>query len=392
MKLSLPTKITSYFPNQATHVVKNLWITTQGIFAAKSTNLNLVKDELGNILQNQDSTQPESNYKRLHRFFQISDREKQEIVKSLLCIGFSILGSQSGTPKYLTLDGTSWELGKKKIHLLTLGIVIKGVSIPICWEELDKKGNSNYGERKSLIEKACSWYNLEGLILLADREYIGEQWFKYLKAKGLNFVIRLKKKIYKENVDQQLGVNTGLYKHQKWRYIGMEREAKKKRYKNVGVAKEIEILGERYSFVIFKNPKREAEEELIYFISTLKNKGQVVKSYPIRWTIECCFKHLKSNGFDLESLNLKKPEKIKMMMAIVCFLYVLCIYNGFLSYATKKKSDWKKYADGKITLAISIFKKGKSILAGKFYHLPSFIEYLARSIKREHLPQWVNVQ
>ena len=57
-------------------------------------------------------------------------------------------------------------------------MVVNGVSIPICWEELDKKGTSNFNERKALFTKALSRYNLRGMILLADREYIGEEWFK----------------------------------------------------------------------------------------------------------------------------------------------------------------------------------------------------------------------
>jgi len=392
MKFTLPREISSYFSKYPDHVVKNLLVTTQGIFAAKSTNLNEVKDELGNILKNQETTKPSSNYKRLIRFFQLSDEEKQDLVKSLLCVGFCLLSSKGTKPKYLTLDGTSWKLGNKKIHLITLAIVINGVSIPICWEDLGKIGNSNYEERKSLFEKAFEWYDLRGMILLADREYIGEQWFKYLKDNGLEFVIRLREKVYKNYVDNQRSPTGKAFRHQKWRQIGLKKEAKKERYRATGVAKQIEILKEKYTYVVFKNPKKEAEEELLYFLSTLKTKKKIVTDYPIRWTIECCFKHLKSNGFNLEDLNFKQSGKIKMMMAIVCFLYILCIHHGVLESAKMKKSDFKKYTNGTITLAVSIFKKGKSILAGKFYHLVSFIRYLTRILKGKSKPKWVHVQ
>jgi len=392
MKFTLPLEITSYFSKYPPHVVKNLLVTTQGIFAAKSTNLNKVKDELGNILENQETTQPASNYKRLIRFFQIPDEEKKDLIKSLLCVGFCLLGLKGIRPKYITLDGTSWNLGNKKIHLITLAIVIKGVSIPICWEELDKKGTSNYKERKALFDKAFEWYNLKGMILLADREYIGEKWFKYLKDNGLGFVIRLKEKIYKSYVDDQRGQNCKNFGHQKWRQIGLKREAKKKRYRATGVSKQIEILGDRYTYVVFKNPKKGAEEELVYFLSTLKAKKKIVAAYPNRWTIECCFKNLKSNGFNLEELNFKQSTKIKMMMAIVSFLYILCIHQGLLEYRNMKKSDIKIYASGKTTLAVSVFKKGKAILAGKFYHLVSFIRYLTAILKGKSNPIWVHVQ
>lgn len=392
MKFTLPPEITSFFSKQPCHVIKNLLITTQGIFAAKSTNLNEVKDELGNILQNQETTKAESNYKRLIRFFQMDDKEKEELVKSILCVGFCLLGLKGNPPKYITLDGTSWELGKKKIQLITLAVVVNGVSIPICWEELDKKGTSNFNERKALFTKALSRYNLRGMILLADREYIGEEWFKYLKNNGLGFVIRLKEKIYKKYVDDQRCFAGKAFKHQKWRYIGLQRQAKKPKFKNVGVSKQIEIIGDKYTYVVFKNPRKGAEEELVYFLSTLEAKKEIVSAYPIRWTIECCFKHLKSNGFNLEDLNFKKSGKIKMMMAIVTFLYILCIHHGTEGYIKKKKSDFKKFANGKITLTVSIFKKGKSIVAGKFYHFISFIRYLTEILKGKKIPSWFHVQ
>jgi len=274
MLLPLKDEITIFFPNQEDHVVQNLLICTQGIYSAKSTNLNEVKDHLGIILGNQDTTKPESNYQRLIRFFKIPDEEKLALVESLLVLGFYLLKLKGRKPKYLALDGTSWEYGLKKIHLLTLSVVINGVSIPIWWAELDKKGTSNLEERKSVIKKALSLYDLQGMILLADREYIGEEWFKYLKDSKIEFVIRLKKGVYKDYIDSQRQGNDKNYKHQKWRYIGMQREAEKKRYKNCGVSKQVTILGESYTFVIFKNPKKDAEEPLVYFLSTLPKKKQ----------------------------------------------------------------------------------------------------------------------
>ena len=94
MKFTLPLAITSYFSKYPPHLVKNLLVTTQGIFAAKST-----KDELGNILENQETTKPASNYKRSIRFFQLADEEKKDLVKSLLCVDFCLLGLKGANPK-----------------------------------------------------------------------------------------------------------------------------------------------------------------------------------------------------------------------------------------------------------------------------------------------------
>jgi len=139
MALPLTEQITTFFPNHDKTVVKNLLIATEGIFESESTNLNKVKKKLGRVTGNLE-TKPESNYKRLIRFF--NTEEKRELIKSLVCLYIYLIGKKKPI-KYLTLDGTSWLIGEKKVHLITLCIVYEGVSIPLWWEEINKKGHSN---------------------------------------------------------------------------------------------------------------------------------------------------------------------------------------------------------------------------------------------------------
>jgi len=63
--------------------------------------------------------------------------------------------------------------------------------------------------------------------------------------------------------------------------------------------------------------------------------------------------------------------------------------EGWLQYKTTKKSDWKKYADGTVNLAISVFRKGRSYLTGKIYNLKSFLDHLELLIKKGNRPSWV---
>lgn len=396
MITSLQPKFTNYFVEQKESLINNLFIATEAIFMAKTPNLNKAKDYVGSILHNQSDTKVSSNYTRLIRFFDEASLDHEKLTRSLLLIVFCILKPKKNKkPLYLILDGTSWELGSTKIHLLTLCIVINEVSVPIIWEDLEKKGISNIEERKTLLERACEWYDLEGMLLLADREYIGEEWFKYLKSKKIAFVIRLRKNIYKKMIDEQRQGVSSYYKHQKCTYGAMEHQASMQMYKNTGVSKQVEILGETYSFVIFKNPKIEGvkkEDILIYYLSTLENKAKIIALYPTRWKIECCFKHLKTNGFNLEDVNLGTTEKIKMMMAILVFLYAICIDQGIKEFENGfKKSDYKKYKDGKITLAKSIFRVGLARVQGKFTDLQSFCTFLANLLHHAKTPVWVHV-
>ncbi|MGB1243730.1 MAG: transposase [Chitinophagales bacterium] len=47
------------------------------------------------------------------------------------------------------------------------------------------------------------------------------------------------------------------------------------------------------------------------------------KTYQQRWQIEVFFKHCKTNGFNLEDMNVTQTNKVMLMVAIVGCAYVL---------------------------------------------------------------------
>ena len=66
------------------------------------------------------------------------------------------------------------------------------------WTFLDKKGNSNTLERIQPIDKFLELLGKEKIeCILADREFIGEEWFNYLNnIARVNFRIRIKNSEY----------------------------------------------------------------------------------------------------------------------------------------------------------------------------------------------------
>lgn len=75
-----------------------------------------------------------------------------------------------------------------------LGVVHQGVAFPLFWHLLDKRGNSNTGERFDLfIEFLCEFAPEDIACLTADREFIGTKWFALLLAAPLTrFRIRIR--------------------------------------------------------------------------------------------------------------------------------------------------------------------------------------------------------
>lgn len=135
-----------------------------------------------------------------------------------------------------------------------------------------------------------------------------------------------------------------------------------------------------YTFVMIKNPKHDPKEPYIYFISDLQDARAIANHYLKRWKIECCFKHLKTNGFNIEDINLKKDEKIELMMGLLAMLYILAVREGLLSHK-RKPIPWKKYKDGKKYLSISIFRLGMAIIQTVFTKINTFFKYIENQLK-----------
>lgn len=362
MEESLLLKVTQELPERSKTCVKNILILALGILRKESICLNRLKGAVGAITGNV-TTKPDSHYKRLIRIF--DDFSCSSLWLELLEFVFSLLRLKS---EYLLLDGTSWQRGSRQFHYLTLCVVYQGVGIPIYWEDLQKKGNSNVAERKRVIGKALQLYNLKNKILLADREYIGEEWFSFLLENDIDFVIRLRKKNYKEAVNAAEGKSYGT----------LERKALRSRKAGKSLGKTILLQGQSLNFVVLKNPKPEACEPLIYLLSSLKQTpAQIAAHYPIRWQIESCFRHLKSNGFNLEEMNLAGEERSRLMMAIVVFAYTLSVVEGLKEY---QEVSVKKYAGGLTTKAVSVFRLGLDKLSAFCYNMETFLIYLVENL------------
>ncbi len=386
--LSLLDEFKKFFPNHRPALIRNLFVVSGSIFSARTASLWKAKDKVSNFLENHLS-KPESDYQRLLRFF--NDENGEVLIRTILSVVFFIIGG-TRRHRYIILDGTSWEYGSKKVHLLTLSVVHNGVSIPIWWQDLDKKGTSNQKERIALFKVAMKYYDLKGKILLADREYIGGDWLSFLKREKIDFIIRVPKGRYKNNVNRSRW-GSGKKQHQKLWYDALERLALQPKYVDCGVAKEISLGADKYWFTVYKNPKKEQKKDpLLYFISSIKNKRKVIKAYNIRWTIEDCFYHLKTNGFNMEAMNFKANAKIELLMAILAFIYTLTMEKGWMTEAVQTRKNDKFYADGSTYPYASTFRKGLPYLERVTINIWILWGFVKELIKKRKPPQWVKIK
>ena len=92
------------------------------------------------------------------------------------------------------MDRSNWQFGSKHIHYLVVSIAWQGTSIPIVWTCLDKSGgNSNSEERIAIMERVLNLIPVSKIDeLLADREFIGKKWFKWLDGQSIICRLRIK--------------------------------------------------------------------------------------------------------------------------------------------------------------------------------------------------------
>lgn len=358
---SLLTKVNQNLPDYKPHVLKNVLLLSLCILQVGSVNLYKLRGHVGRILGVE--IEASSGYKRLIRIF--DGYAYSRLWLDLLLYVFQLLRLKSD---YLLLDGTSWKRRGVERHYLTLSILYQGVAIPIYWVDLERLGISSERERKKMFRRVFKFYELSGKTLLADREYIGKGWFKYLKDRGLDLIIRLRKNSYRKAINACAGKS----------WEEMERKVLHSKLPNKALGKRVSIDGRPYSFVIVKNPDPKAKDKLVYLLSTLEAAPIFIAGrYLLRWGIECCFRHLKSNGFQLEQINLKGKARSKLLMAVVVFAYVLSIHEGLKQY---KKVRVIHKAEGTWVKAESVFRNGWDNLIAKIPSLEHFIQYVVDNI------------
>jgi len=283
------------------------------LIRSRSVNLQKVAENI------EGKAKTASNYRRIQRLFKEQEVDYKVTAKLLS----SILPNDEKW--VLTMDRTNWKLGKSNVNLLVLGVAYKGMAIPLIWdfltieEEVDnetiergKRGNSNTEERKDLLKEFVDIFGVEKIeALTADREFIGQEWFDWLKEKKIPFVIRVKSNILID--ENHLGSRDvkELFSH-----------TNKDEFYTFG---EIKLFG---TDLYLGGIRASKSEEALILVSDHKMDNSTISTYQKRWEIETLFGALKSKGFNFEESKLTEGYKIEKLMAFLSIAFVWSILAG----------------------------------------------------------------
>jgi len=232
----------------------------QGLIATRSVNLAMMCDE---EVETKHKVLGTSKYRRFQRFFKDFDMPLKDV--------YALIKHKIPRPEggyILSMDRTNWQFGKKHINILTIGINVGKVSVPLVWKALPqstKKGNSNSKQRIALVREMLEVLPANEIhSLLMDREFHGTEWLEWLHEQGIAYVLRIKHNtIVGEKLANEHGAARG---------------------------------------------RRPKTPQNIWGLKL--------------WAIEQLFSHLKKRGFHLEDTHMSHGKKIERLMGMVSISFL----------------------------------------------------------------------
>jgi len=284
-----------------------------------------------------------SSLRRIQRFIANYSLSSDLVAKLI----FSLLPNKKNLR--LTIDRTNWKFGETNINIFMLGVVYNGVAFPLLFSMLDKRGNSNSIERIELVERFIDLFGVDKIeSIVADREFVGEEWMEFLNLNRIKFYIRIRNnfKVYNPR--------RGMYVKASWMFSNGQLNEFRHYHKIVYVNGQACYL----SGCRLKN-KNGKQDFLIIASFNKPEKSQ--EFYKERWQIEMCFKAMKSSGFDMEKTHLREIQRIEKLLLLIMVAFVWCYKVGI---ALNQINPIKVKTHGR--KAKSIFKLGLSYLAECF--------------------------
>lgn len=269
------------------------------IIIAQSSNLKQIARNFQKV------GKTDSHYRRIQRFFAKTEFNYDQIAKFI----YTLFGLDNVT---LTIDRTNWKWGKTNLNIFMLAVVYKGIAIPLYWTMLDKRGNSKTLERCELIKKFITTFGKEKIQdLLADREFIGEEWFKWLNDASIKFAIRIKKnsKVFNHH-GELVQIHTLLRQVDKYQT-----------YRHGRI-----LIVDNCPVRIFA--KRDKNNQLIIIATNDIQSLDAMSLYAKRWEIETLFSCLKGRGFNLEDTHLTHLDRVSKLVAVNAIAFCWAYHIG----------------------------------------------------------------
>jgi len=247
-------------------------------------------------------------------------------------------------------------LGCFPINFLVLSVVHQGTAFPIFWTFLPKKGSSNTEERIELLNRFIAHFGtLKIDCLLAEREFIGKEWFGYLKRHHIPFHIRIKR-------DMKIARTNGRF------------SPASNFFRSLPLSTFCTLYGPRLicSHLLWVTGMRLPDGEYVIVVSDSQSE-EVMAQYKKRWKIEVLFEALKSRGFNFEDTHLKDEKRLNTLFTVLAIAFCWAYHVGAWQHQVKPIRIKKHQRPAK-----SIFRYGFDLIRHTLFNPQDKIAVLGR--------------
>jgi hypothetical protein len=260
-----------------------------------------------------------SSLRRIQRFMALYALETDLIPKLV----FGLLPHKP--PYTLSMDRTNWKFGSTDINFLVLAITYQGVAFPLLYKLMPKQGNSNTKERIAIMENYIRLFCKNTIKqLVADREFVGESWMKFLNDNRIDYHIRVRENFWMVNPRNGKEIKVS------WLFNDLKMNEIKVLHKIYYINNQLCYLSGS------KTKNKEGKPELQILISFSKPQN-ALQAYKDRWQIESMFKALKSSGFNLEQTHLTEISRIEKLFALVMVAFIWAYLVGIYIHENVKQ-------------------------------------------------------
>ena len=282
-----------------------------------------------------------SNLRRIQRFMSAYILDCDMIG----CMIFRLLPHDP--PYILTMDRTNWKFGQTNINILVIGIAYDGLAFPLLYKLLPKRGNSSTAERIELVNRYIHLFGKESIgELLADREFVGDDWMDYLNKKQIVYRLRIRNNFWVFDPRKQ--------KNRKASWLFNHLQLGESKY----LSKIYYVNNQLCYLSASKTKNKEGKPELQIIVS-FNQPENAIESYKQRWQIETAFRALKSSGFKIKDTHLRDIRRIEKLLTIVLIAFLWAYRTGIYIHQKIKPIRTLKHGNR----AKSLFKYGLEYIA-----------------------------
>lgn len=284
---------------------------------------------------------PGSSLRRIQRFISGFALDSDLIARLI----FSLLPEKENLK--LTIDRTNWKFGKTNINIFMLGVCYQGLAFPLLFTMLPKRGNSNCLERINLINRFIRLFGNSCIdCILADREFVGDDWIEFLNSNNIRYYIRIRNnfKIFIPHKNKEVTAS--------WLFNPL----KVNQFMHYN---KIVRIGTQLCYISGSKVKGRYGKIEFLIIASFNKPDQALLNYKDRWQIETCFKAMKSSGFDIKKTHLQDIQRIEKLILLVMIAFVWCYKIGIFIHQNIKPITIKAHG----RKAYSIFKYGLRYVA-----------------------------